>query len=48
MIALKMVRQRRTLSIEEVSQHCEALYAVPDLIKDWLEPLDKQIRAIAK
>jgi glucosamine--fructose-6-phosphate aminotransferase (isomerizing) len=48
MIALKMARQRNTLSVEDVSQHCEALNAVPDLVKDWLEPLNKQIKAIAK
>ncbi len=33
MIALKMARQRNTLSVEDVSQHCEALNAVPDLVR---------------
>jgi glucosamine 6-phosphate synthetase-like amidotransferase/phosphosugar isomerase protein len=47
MIALTMARQRRTLSFGEVNQHCEASYAVPDLVKDWLEPPYMQIKAIA-
>jgi glucosamine 6-phosphate synthetase-like amidotransferase/phosphosugar isomerase protein len=48
MIALKVARQRNTLSFEDVSQHCEALNSVPDLVKDWLAPPIKQIKAIAK
>jgi len=48
MIALKLAVQRKVMSPADVDSYCDALMAVPDAIQRWLEPLDRQMKVIAK
>eukprot|EP00929_Paragymnodinium_shiwhaense_P112122 TRINITY_DN80378_c0_g1_i1.p1 TRINITY_DN80378_c0_g1~~TRINITY_DN80378_c0_g1_i1.p1 ORF type:complete len:665 (-),score=139.36 TRINITY_DN80378_c0_g1_i1:140-2134(-) len=48
MIGLQLAAYRKTLSQAQVDEYCTALSDVPKLIEDWLEPLNAQVKLMAK
>jgi len=48
LVALQLAIQRNTISQEQLDSYCDALDGIPDRIEQWLEPLDKQTKFIAK
>lgn len=47
-LALQLGVQRKLMAPAVIDSYCGALNAVPDLIQEWLEPLDKQMKSMAK
>eukprot|EP00428_Durinskia_dybowskii_P058013 CAMPEP_0170327152 /NCGR_PEP_ID=MMETSP0116_2-20130129/64460_1 /TAXON_ID=400756 /ORGANISM="Durinskia baltica, Strain CSIRO CS-38" /LENGTH=645 /DNA_ID=CAMNT_0010580223 /DNA_START=15 /DNA_END=1952 /DNA_ORIENTATION=- len=48
MIALQLAVQRKAITQAQLDSYCDALDAIPGMIETWLEPLDQQIKVIAK
>jgi len=48
MISLQLAQTRGFLADKDFSSYCDALNDVPGLIESWLEPLNKQMKLIAK
>lgn len=48
MVGLQLAFQRGALSQVEVDKNICALNSVPDLIEQWLEPLNEQVKIMAK